>query len=139
MAFSLDQVFGIHAQAMLLHGKRAEILASNLANADTPNYKARDIDFKALLRQAQGMSGSAGSQPSLPLTVTHADQIQPPAMGLGSASLLYRVPLQPSLDGNTVDTQQQEAEFARNAVQYQASLTFLTGKIKTIMTALKGS
>ncbi|HQU15108.1 MAG: flagellar basal-body rod protein FlgB [Chromatiales bacterium 21-64-14] len=139
MAFSLDQVFGIHAQALLLRGKRAEILASNLANADTPNYKARDIDFKALLEQAQGMSGSAGSQPPMALTVTHADQIQPSATGFGGVSLLYRVPTQPSLDGNTVNTQQEEAEFSRNAVQYQASLTFLTGGIKTIMTAIMGT
>lgn len=136
MGFSIDQVFGIHADALLLRAKRAEILASNLANADTPNYKARDIDFKALLRQAVD-GGSAGG--ALPLAVTHADDIRGPSAGLGALQLLYRVPLQPALDGNTVNAQVEEAAFAENAVKYEASLTFLTGRIRGIMTALKGN
>ncbi len=136
MGFSIDQVFGIHADALLLRAKRAEILASNLANADTPNYKARDIDFKALLRQAVDGGSATGA---LPLAVTHADDIRGPSAGLGALQLLYRVPLQPALDGNTVNAQVEEAAFAENAVKYEASLTFLNGRIRGIMTALKGN
>ncbi len=136
MGFNLDQVFGIHADALLLRAKRAEILASNLANADTPNYKARDINFNALLEQARG-GATAGAK--LPLEVTHADDVQASSAGLGRPQLLYRVPLQPSLDGNTVNAQVEEAAFAENAVKYEASLTFLNARIHRIMTALRGN
>ncbi len=136
MGFNLDQVFGIHADALLLRAKRAEILASNLANADTPNYKARDINFKALLEQARGGAAADGG---LPLEVTHADDLRASSAGLGRLQLLYRVPLQPSLDGNTVNAQVEEAAFAKNAVQYEASLTFLNDRIHRIMQALKGN
>ncbi|MFA7096520.1 MAG: flagellar basal body rod protein FlgB [Gammaproteobacteria bacterium] len=129
MPINIDSALGIHAKALAVHGRRAEVLASNLANADTPNYKARDIDFKAALQQAQ--SGH------VPLKATHAGHIQPAGTGL-SSPLLYRVPQQPSLDGNTVDTHVEQAEFARNAVNYQASLTFLGGKLKTLLSAIRG-
>jgi flagellar basal-body rod protein FlgB len=112
-----------------------EVLAKNLANVDTPNYKAQDIDFRAALAQA----GSPGA--NLQMTGTAAGQ----NIGAGSSSevdlssaLKYRTPLAPSIDGNTVDTQMEQAAFAENTVRYQATLTFLTGSLKDLMTAITG-
>lgn len=130
MPISLDSALGIHAQALLLRSRRAELLAENIANADTPGYKARDLDFKQALSSAQ--QGAA-------LRVTQPDHIQPSAVaGVNGVQTGYRNPLQPSLDGNTVDMQVEQAAFARNAVDYQTSLTFLSGRIRTLMTAIKG-
>ena len=130
MPVSLDRLFGVHAQALQLRAQRGELLASNLANADTPDYKARDLDFKAVLDQAQG-------QQAVALHTSHASHLGG-AAGNGSAREMYRIPGQSSLDGNTVDTQVEQAKFAENAVRYRASLQFLNGKISSMMTAIKG-
>lgn len=130
MAINLDEALGVHAHALELHAYRAQLLAANIANADTPNYKAVDVDFKTALSQAQ--SGQ------LPLAVTDPGQVQPDGSNPAGFQMMYRVPLQPSLDGNTVDTQMEQAEFAQNALQHQASLTFLGDRIKTLITAIKG-
>lgn len=130
MSLSLDKALGIHAQALALRARRAEVLAANLANADTPGYKARDLDFASVLSGAQGER--------IGLAATVRGHLSGEAAAAGSGALLYRVPLQPSIDGNTVDTQTEYAEFARNALQYQASLSFLNGRIRTLMTAIRG-
>jgi flagellar basal-body rod protein FlgB len=133
MRFDLDKVFGVHEQGVRIRERRAELLASNLANADTPNYKARDIDFKQVLQQAE-----AGAN-TTPMKSTHAKHMHADGFAAGmSAELMYRNPLQPSVDGNTVDSQQEKAQFIQNAVQYQTSLSFLSGKIKSLMSAIKG-
>jgi flagellar basal-body rod protein FlgB len=131
MRFDLDSVFGVSEQGVLIRSKRAEVLAGNLANADTPNYKARDIDFKQALMEAQ-----AGAD-SRQMKVTNSKHIQTAGAG-GTSELLYRNPLQPSVDGNTVDTQLEKAKFTENALQYQASLSFLSGKIKSLISAIRG-
>jgi len=130
MAFDLDKALGIHAQALSLRAHRAELLANNIANADTPNYKAVDIDFKTALANA--------SSGELPMSTSTSNHIQTVSGDSARYETLYRVPLQPALDGNTVDTQVEQAEFTRNAVQHQASLTFLSGKLNGILTAIKG-
>lgn len=135
MPITIDSALGNHPQALTLRSQRAEVLAANLANADTPNYKARDIDFKSVLSTAQNSLSSAGA--ALPLAADNAAHIQPLA-SQSQAGLLYRNPSQPSVDGNTVDSQVEYTEFARNALQYQASLTFLSGNIKTLLTAIRG-
>jgi flagellar basal-body rod protein FlgB len=117
MALNLDAYIGVHAAALKLRGERTELLARNLANADTPGYKARDIDFEAALKSA----ASAGSS----------------AKATGNA-LKYRVPLAPSLDGNTVDVQLEQAAFAENSVRYQATLSFLSARFRSLMTAITG-
>ena len=131
MGFSLDTMLGIHADALKLRAKRAEILANNIANADTPGFKARDMDFKAALSQAETKQNSgtlqASSQGHLPAQETDF-----------SVNMQYRVPLQASLDGNTVDKHVEVAQFTENALQYQASLNFLNGKIKSILSAIRG-
>jgi flagellar basal-body rod protein FlgB len=135
MPLNLDTYLGVQQDALKVQSKRMEVLAKNLANVDTPNYKAQDIDFKTALAQA----GSPGS--SLSLTTTTANQIGNNATTgdvENSAALKYRVPLAPSLDGNTVDAQLEQAAFADNTVRYQATLTFLSGSLKDLVTAITG-
>jgi flagellar basal-body rod protein FlgB len=146
MALNLDSYLGVHAQALTLEAQRTELLAANLANADTPNYKARDIDFKAALAAAGGDAGSpssaAAASGSVTLTATNAahlgGQDSPLTDAALGANLKYRVPMAPSLDGNTVDTQLEQAAFAENSVRYQATLTFLNARLKELMTAIVG-
>ena len=135
MPITLDNALGIHPQALVLRSQRAEVLAANLANADTPNYKARDIDFKSVLGAAQTNSANSGAP--VTLAATNSGHMQPVSYP-SNAELLYRQPHQPSVDGNTVDSQIEYTEFARNALQYQASLTFLGGRIKGLLTAIRG-
>ena len=135
MPLNLDTYLGVQQDALKVQSKRMEVLAKNLANVDTPNYTAQDIDFKTALAQA----GSPGS--SLALTTTSANQIGNSATTGdvdNSAALKYRVPLAPSLDGNTVDEQLEQAAFADNTVRYQATLTFLSGSLKDLVTAITG-
>lgn len=132
MPINFDSVFGIHEKAMLLRAERAGILANNLANADTPNFKARDINFKAELNRAdQALQASK-------LKRTHARHLSAAGAGFSSAEKLYRVPLQPSIDGNTVDSQVEQAAFAKNAMAYQASLRFMSGRVKGMLAAIRG-
>lgn len=109
--------------------RAAQLLAANLANADTPGFKARDIDFKQALASAQG-----GAEP---LVTTQANHLASLDAG-DSTKALYRTPLQPSLDGNTVDVATEQAAFGENSNRYLASLTFLNGRIRGLMTALRG-
>ena len=135
MPLSIDSYLGVQQDALKVQSKRMEVLAKNLANVDTPNYKAQDIDFKTALAQA----GSPGA--ALPLATTTSNQIGNSATSGDldtSGALKYRVPLAPSLDGNTVDVQMEQAKFAENTVRYQATLTFLTGSLKDLMTAITG-
>jgi len=133
MPFNIDTALGIHPQALAVRARRAEILAANIANADTPNYKARDLDFRALLGGAQDQQMTAR------LVATNAAHLPDAEAGVNvGGGLMYRMPLQPSIDGNTVDPQTEYAQFAQNALQYQASLTFLNGRIRGLMTAIRG-
>jgi flagellar basal-body rod protein FlgB len=126
-----DNIFGIHEQALLLHGQRISILANNLANADTPNFKARDIDFAAVL-------GSTDEQLPLTVSVTHAAHITPLDNELPSGELKYRNPYQASLDGNTVEMPVEQAAFSENNVRYQASLQFINNRIAELQFAIAG-
>ena len=132
MALNLDTYLGVHADALKLQSKRMEVLADNLANVDTPNYKARDIDFRAALANA----GSPDAQ--LPMATTNPGHVSTDPSVDASAALKYRTPLAPSLDGNTVDAQQEQSAFADNTVRYQATLAFLSSRIKGLMTAITG-
>ena len=116
-----NSLFGIHGAALEVRGRRMNILASNIANSSTPGFKARDIDFQRAMASAQGGSVSDGAIDSAI-----------------SGATMYRVPLQPSLDGNTVDLSTEQTAFAENAVQYQTTLAFLNGRIGQITRALRG-
>jgi len=140
MPVNLDTYLGVHAQALKLRSQRTEVLASNLANVDTPGYRARDIDFKSVLA-AQSGEGSPGQ---VQMTATKPGHIGGAVGssiekgGTATPELKYRTPLAPSLDGNTVDAQLEQAQFAENSVRYQATLTFLNSKFRSLMTAITG-
>lgn len=130
MAISFDKAFGIHQYTIGARSQRAELLSNNIANADTPGYKAQDLDFSAALEQAQ-------SNQSFGLARTNEQHISADVSLPGA--LKYRVPNQPDTgDGNTVDLQQERTDFLENGLQYQASLEFLNSRISGLMKALKG-
>jgi flagellar basal-body rod protein FlgB len=137
MPTSLDQYLGVHAAALDVRGRRTELIAKNLANADTPGYKSRDLDFRAAMARAAGEKTTSGVH----LATTQAGHIGGAASADAAASpdLKYRTPLAPALDGNTVDAQLEQAAFAENAVRYQATLTFLNNKFRGLLTAIMGS
>ena len=134
MAISFDNALGIHEQALYLRSRRAEVLANNLANADTPNFKARDVDFSSLLSQAGKalQQGNAASEPRR----TNSRHLGLDAAGDGQ--LLYRVPNQPAVDGNTVEEHAEMARFAKNGQDFEASLYFLNSKFRGLQTAIRG-
>ena len=109
-----DSLFGVHGAALQVRSARMGVLASNIANATTPGFKARDIDFRAAMAGVEGGRGDL------------------------SAATMYRVPTQTSMDGNTVELSHEQTAFAENAIQYQTTLSFLNGRISTITRALKG-
>ena len=131
---SIDSALGLSPRVMALRARRMELLAANIANADTPGYKARDIDFAAAMRRAGGQARAPG------LRLTHPRHLAASARVAGGADapVLYRIPLQPSLDGNTVESHREHAAFMDNAVRYQASLNFLDGRIRGLRTAIRG-
>ena len=124
-------VLSQHEQALRFRALRNQVLSSNIANADTPGYKARDLNFSEALKLA-----NAGSLKMVATSDMHLRQ--PGGTGVAADRLEYRIPSQPTLDGNTVETDVEQAAFAENALMYRASLAFLDGKIRSIRFALKG-
>ena len=136
MALNINQQFDLHSRVLGLANQRLELLADNVANADTPNYKARDIDFRSAMANADPAGGAAGGD--LALAATRASHIQAGGAGPNTTNPLYRVPDQPSLDGNTVDSQKENAAIAETSVRYQATLTFLSSRIRGLHDAITG-
>jgi len=120
MVDRLDEMLGFQTQALRLRSQRQELLAANIANADTPNYKAVDFDFARALREA---------------TVPKSNSAPGAATG---PTLLYRQPGQASLDGNSVEMDAERAQFADNTVRYEATLRFLNAQLKMMLTAIQG-
>lgn len=131
MLSKIDQELAFVKTSMSLRGQRQEILAANLANADTPNFKARDLDFQAALRGATG--AARGGLTMARTSARHLDA----AAGGASSLLKYRAAVQPSLDGNTVDVNVERAHFAENALHYQFLMDRATSTINTLRTAIK--
>ncbi len=132
MAISFDRALGVHENALLIREKRAELISNNLANADTPNYKAKDIDFNKAMEFATSGQRSG-------LATTHGMHYSGGEGVELHLSAQYRTATQPDTgDGNSVDAQVEKMQFAENAMQYQASLTLLSKKFKGLMTAIKG-
>lgn len=134
MLDKLDNEFRFQQQALGLLNKRQDILASNIANVDTPGYLARDIDFSAQLKSA--VENEAQTQGPLTLALTSGNHIAATAPAIGNSQLLYRIPDQPSADGNTVDMDRERVSFADNNVKYQSSLTLLGSQIKNMMSVI---
>lgn len=120
MSINFTKVIGVHLGALELRAERTKILASNLANENTPGYQARDINFASSFRQAQ------------------ADDMSGLSLDTGGSDLLFRVPNHPSQDGNTVELGVEQAEFSQNASDFQTSLTFINMKLKGLSKAITG-
>ena len=133
MSLIPDNLFGIHTRALDLWQNRTEVLANNLANADTPGFQARDIDFRKVLAAASDSAGAAGN---VALQAPTPGQIGAGSTTAAATQLSWRNPTQPSMDGNTVDEQVEQAAFAANGVHYQASLSFITAQIRMLRTAI---
>ena len=129
MAINFDKALGIHPKALVLRERRSEILAANLANADTPGFKARDLDFRSLLQETHPSDVFLGKTQTNHLTIGR-QQLE--------GQLKYRNPHQASLDGNTVEGHIEQAMYGENALQYQTSLRFINGKISAMLSAIRG-
>jgi flagellar basal-body rod protein FlgB len=130
----LNEDFRFFQQSLGLRAQRQEVLSSNIANADTPNYKARDFDFKTAM--ANAMEGTMRLSDTS-LTLTSARHIPAKAVSQGPTDLLYRLPYQPSMDGNTVDMDIERVQFADNTLHYQSTMQLLSGRIRTMMAAIQ--
>lgn len=134
----LDKIandFSFSQRALGLRAYRTEVLAGNMANAETPYYKAVDFDFASAMKAS--MSGASGKDLALNATDVRHFSTNPGA-GAGSAALQYRDAVQPSVDGNTVDMDVERGAFMDNALQYQSTLTFMNGRIATLKSAIRG-
>lgn len=131
MAISFDKAFGLHQQALLVRDRRAQLLSENIANADTPGYKAKDLDFQQALSNAQ-------SRQSTSINKTHSRHFN---ITLDvSQEERYRIPDQPDTgDGNSVDMHRERNAMMQNAIEYQTSLQFLNSRISGLQKALKGT
>lgn len=129
----VDNALAFQSMALNLRAQRQEVLAGNIANADTPNYKARDFDFAQTLQAA--VAGRIGG--GLPMTATAPGHL-PGNVQAGTPRLLYRTPSQDAVDGNTVDMDRERAEFSENALHYQAGITFISHQLKLMASATQG-
>lgn len=129
-------MFSLHSAALSARGYRSQVLASNIANADTPGYQARDVDFKAALADAVGVREA--DAPALVRTSSRHMNPGAPNATTPAGPLVYRTVTQASIDNNTVDVNVERAQFADNAMRYEASLTFINSKIKGLLAAIQG-
>ena len=140
----LTDTLNFQADALSLRSERQRLIASNIANADTPNYQARDFDFASALRNATGQAsqGQSSLAPGkLQLTTASAGHLGRGGVPAGSkqqADMNYATPAQTNLDSNTVDMDRERASFADNTVRYEATLRFINGQVKTLNTAITG-
>jgi flagellar basal-body rod protein FlgB len=129
----LTDTLNFQAEALVLRSERQRLIASNIANADTPGYVAKDMDFARALREATGQSAAAGQ-----MNTTAAGHLQPAAGARAATGLRYATPSQTNLDNNTVDMDRERASFADNAIKYEATLRFINGSVRTMLDAIKG-
>jgi flagellar basal-body rod protein FlgB len=132
MAINFNDALGTFESALKLRSQRAEILSSNLVNADTPNYKARDFDFHAALRNEMARNEARTAHPTSAHVTSNA--------GDDNSGLLlqYRTPAQPSVDGNSVDEHLEHAEFMENSLEFQTAFTLLNSRFKGLVSAIRG-
>lgn len=124
MAISFNEALGTYESALKLRAKRAEVLSSNLVNADTPNYKARDFDFHSALKNEIARNSTKGAQPT--------------SAGVNDLPMQYRTPTQPSIDGNTVDEHLEHSQFMQNSLEFQTAFTLLNSRFKGLVSAIRG-
>ena len=124
----VENALGIHERAIAVRNRRVELISQNIANADTPNYKARDVDFEKILKAQTGESSLRRSNEAHYLDASTAT----------GQTLKYRQSMNPSADGNTVEMAVEQMEFAENSMRYVSSLTFLNSRISGLMAAIRG-
>jgi flagellar basal-body rod protein FlgB len=129
----LTESLNFHGQSLALRSERQRLIASNIANADTPGYVARDINFAQALREATG-----AAQPGRALAASQPGHLAGNTGARAEPNLLYATPSQTSLDRNTVDMDRERANFADNSVKYEATLRFINGNVRTMLDAIKG-
>lgn len=132
MLQGINKEIGFFQNALDLRSMRQQLLASNIANADTPNYKAVDMDFGKELARAQGLQKG-----NLQLNATSASHLQPKGSNPLNAAIMYRSAVQPSIDGNTVDMDVERANFSDNAIHYEADIAFINAQFKNLMNAIQ--
>ncbi len=132
MINKVDKAFNFHHTALNIRSARQELLSSNVANADTPNFKAKDIDFSSVLSNALSSDSKQTK-----LVTTSSKHMQLGSDSILGSQVLYRVPLQPSADGNTVDMDSERTRFSNNSIKYDASLTFMSGQIRGLLSAIQ--
>lgn len=134
MIDQLTRGLEFQSRALVLRSERQRILAGNIANADTPSYRAMDFDFKAAMQKATGNAAANGT-----LLRTNPGHMNAPGAGSSTtSSIQYRNPVQPSLDSNSVDMDLERMQFADNAIRFEATLRFLNGTIRTLQQAIRG-
>jgi flagellar basal-body rod protein FlgB len=129
----LTDALNFQTEALVLRSERQRLIASNIANADTPGYVAKDMDFASALRQATGQGATPGQ-----MAATTRGHLQPTAGARGEPGLRYATASQTNLDRNTVDMDRERASFADNSVKYEATLRFINGSVRTMLDAIKG-
>jgi len=134
MINKLDKELNFHHQALSLRAARQELLSSNVANADTPNFKAKDIDFASVLHEKLSLTTNLNK---VSLNTTSPTHINSAAQGVFGDNILYRFSLQPSADGNTVDMDMERTRFADNAIKYDASITFINNEFRNLTSAMQ--
>jgi flagellar basal-body rod protein FlgB len=125
----LNQALGVHEQALQVKSRRLEVLAQNIANADTPHYKARDIDFKAVMKQTQHQDNAMKTTSQGHFAV---------GQGLDADGMRFRTPFNTAFDGNTVEMSVEQAQYGKAAADYQATLNFLESRVSGVRKALRG-
>ena len=141
MLANMTSNLDFHSKALVLRAERQRVIASNIANADTPGFKARDLDFKEAMSQATGGDLASRAGIATPATSTSHPKHIPLSGGASTGSpahLAYVAQSQPNLDGNSVDLDRERASFADNSVRYEATLRFINGSAKTILSAIQG-
>lgn len=138
MDTQLTQSLDFHARALMLRSERQRLIASNIANADTPGYVAREIDFPAALARATGNGRAGSSMIQVGLNTTAAGHLPLAGAGQGTPATTYALASQPSPDRNTVDMDRERASFTDNAIRYESTLRFMNFHIRTIMSAIQG-
>ncbi len=136
MIDQMTKALDFHSQALALRAERQRVLAGNIANADTPNYKAVDFDFAQALRSAT--NAASLTEQAGQLNRTHPQHVALPGIAGGAGQLQYRMPAQAAIDNNSVDMDMERAQFADNAVRYEATLRFINSQVRTMLSAIRG-
>jgi len=139
MFANLTSTLDFHSNALVLRAERQRVIASNIANADTPGYAGRDINFKEALSAANGTGNASTTlKPALGSGNPRHIPLQASTTSLDATALRYTTQSQPAMDGNSVDMDRERANFVDNSVRYEATLRFINGSAKTLLSAIQG-